>query len=328
MGAVTKLQGGDCHASLEEVLETSVDGLFVVDDEGCVTFASARARAWLPNGEVLEGHALHAAWEDENSALAAAVLGLCERRERGTAEGAFVPDGPLLRIASHPAKIGTVLRISDAVAASARDEDASQGLLVREMNHRVKNLFAVVSSLVTMTARQADNPEDVAEAVQGRIAALARSHELAMPAATDRGVVGRTTPLKAIIEASLSPYVSTGIAQAAVDGPKVELAPAAVSPISLVLHELATNAAKYGALSHADGRLTVRWQVEDGMLQLNWSEEGGTGREDAPARTGFGSRLIQVSVDVQLGGRVLETWRRDGLSVRIAVPMDRITEQD
>jgi two-component sensor histidine kinase len=113
------------------------------------------------------------------------------------------------------------------------------------------------------------------------------------------------------------------------DGPPVALAPSAVQPLAMVLHELATNAAKHGALSTPGGRVEVRWTVgrrkgEDGLLRLRWAEAGGPPVAGPPARRGFGTRVVEATVGGQLGGSVERRWEPAGLAVEIAVPVARI----
>ena len=114
------------------------------------------------------------------------------------------------------------------------------------------------------------------------------------------------------------------------EGPPVPLAPAAVQPFAMVLHELATNAAKHGALSAPGGRLEVRWRAgrmagDDGLLRLRWAETGGPPLAGPPTRRGFGTRVIEATVRGQLGGAVERRWEPSGLVVEVAVPLARAT---
>jgi two-component sensor histidine kinase len=114
------------------------------------------------------------------------------------------------------------------------------------------------------------------------------------------------------------------------DGPPLRLASIAVQPIAMVLHELATNAAKYGALCAAGGRVDVQWRVgrregEDGLFRLRWAESGGPPVAGAPARRGFGARVVEATVRRQLGGTLERRWEPTGLVVEIAVPLARAT---
>jgi two-component sensor histidine kinase len=144
--------------------------------------------------------------------------------------------------------------------------------------------------------------------------------------------------LRAVAERELAPYAPArrgGGGRAAphvavsLDGPPVPLAPAAVQPLAMVLHELATNAAKHGALSAPGGAVEVRWRArrragEDGLLRLRWTETGGPPVFAAPARRGFGTRVVEATVRGQLGGRVERRWERTGLVVEVAVPLARV----
>jgi two-component sensor histidine kinase len=145
----------------------------------------------------------------------------------------------------------------------------------------------------------------------GRLAALANAHTLL---AAD-GWNG--ADLRTVAERELSPYLSAG--RVTLWGPVVQLSPTAVQPVAMLLHELATNAVKHGALSAAAGKLSLTWeQDQTGMLRLLWRESGGQG-VTKPARRSFGSRLIESLTRLQLGGTVQEDWRKDGLRCTITV---------
>jgi PAS domain S-box-containing protein len=209
---------------------------------------------------------------------------------------------------------GTLL----AVVASGEDiterraAEERQTLLMREVDHRAKNALAVVQSILRLT--RAERQQDFAAAVEGRVNALARAHTLL---ARERWVGG---DLREIVAAELAPYGAPG--QVEIAGPPVRLVPAAVQPASLVLHELATNAAKHGALSAPGGRVEVSWAMRpEGGLRLDWAESSGppallTG---PPARRGFGSRMIAATVASQLAGSVGFDWRPGGLRCEVVM---------
>ncbi|WP_137179318.1 HWE histidine kinase domain-containing protein [Roseomonas sp. AR75] len=210
-----------------------------------------------------------------------------------------------------------------AVVASGEDiterraAEQRQTLLMREVDHRAKNALAVVQSILRLTRNQ--GPQDFAAAVEGRVNALARAHTLL---ARERWAGG---DLRELAEAELEPYAEAG--RLRFDGPPVRLAPEAVQPVSLVLHELATNAAKHGALSHPGGRIALRWAPQPGgSLRLDWAE---TGQSEAdfrgpPTRRGFGTRMIVATVTGQLAGHVDFDWRPDGLRCGILIGPGRI----
>ncbi len=200
-----------------------------------------------------------------------------------------------------------------------RAAEARQRLMAREVDHRAKNALAVVQSVLRLTPRQ--DAAAFAQAVEGRVAALARAHTALAEARW------QSAALRAVAEAELSAFQpSGGAARVILAGPELALAPEAVQALSMTLHELATNAAKHGALSTPEGRLRLSWSLEPDpeRLVLEWREEGGPRLAGPPARRGFGSRLVRTTVEHQLGGRVEHVWAEDGLVCRITVPLARI----
>jgi PAS domain S-box-containing protein len=212
---------------------------------------------------------------------------------------------PLLDDAGHVASwLGITIDIDARKQAEER-----QALLMREVDHRAKNVLTVVLAMVQMT--RAETVEAFAGALSGRIAALARAHTML----ADRSWDGAA--LRPLIEAELAPFQG-GAAEIAIDGPEVILAPNTVQPLAMLLHELATNAAKYGSLSTAGGRLGVAWSLgvgsdgPPGPLQLVWSEQGGP-PVTPPSRLGFGSRLIRDVAGRQLDADIGLDWHPEGL---------------
>jgi two-component sensor histidine kinase len=197
-----------------------------------------------------------------------------------------------------------------------KEAQARQSLLIREVDHRAKNALAVVQSLVRLTP--AEDPKAYAQAVESRVTALARTHSLL----AQRG--WRATDLRVLIEAEVGPYAE----RVALEGPSVPISVVAAQPLAMVVHELATNAAKHGALSVPGGRVGVGWSVRDGSLHLHWEEEGGPLIEHAPTRLGFGTRLIVASIRHQLGGSVARRWLHQGLVCEIAVPLARVVGKE
>ena len=190
------------------------------------------------------------------------------------------------------------------------EADERQRWLTAELNHRVKNILATVHSVAARTLPKGG----ATETFLGRITALARAQDL-------RDQEG--TALRALLEAELTPYRSRRAEQIRLEGEEVALEPMAAETLGMVLHELATNAAKYGALSVSDGRLDVVWQVAAAAhgrrLLLTWTEQGGP-PVAPPARPGFGSRLIEFSVSHQLGGTAALDFRTEGVCCVIDLP--------
>ena len=184
-------------------------------------------------------------------------------------------------------------------------------LLARELNHRVKNLFAVILAIVQMSARDKPEAKEVTDSIAQRIRALLTAHEVSQ-GELDRPVAS----LRALVETSLAPYRSSKH-PAEIDGPEIMLPAKRVTPLGLVLHELTTNAVKYGAWSN-EGTVHVTWSEKDGTVTLNWRETGAD-LDELPERKGFGS-LLMTSAARQFGGTFDRSFTQDGLQVTIELP--------
>ena len=204
-----------------------------------------------------------------------------------------------------------------------RRAQEQQHLLFREMNHRVKNLFALAGSVVTLSARSAATPKALAEAVRKRLVALARAHDLTLPGLTaGRVECDRMTTLSALVRTIVLPYVAEEDARVTIHGPDVSISGNAVMNVALLLHEIATNAAKYGALSSQSGRVDVSWLVSNGDLFLTWREHDGPWLNGQPEHEGFGSLLARLTVTGQLGGKITHDWNREGLTVNLLARLE------
>lgn len=200
--------------------------------------------------------------------------------------------------------------MTDRVLASQR-----QRLLLDELNHRVKNTLATVQAIAQQTLRGATTPQTFAAAFEARLLALSQTHN----ALTDSQWAG--AGLKQILIQELGPY---GAERIRMDGPDVHLPARVALSLGMVFHELATNAAKYGALS-TSGRLLLDWSLPGGggdLLRFAWRETGGPAAR-APDRRGFGSRLIERSITGELRGTIEADYGEDGLVVRFDVPLAR-----
>jgi two-component system CheB/CheR fusion protein len=187
------------------------------------------------------------------------------------------------------------------------------GILAREAEHRAKNVLATVQAIVHLT--QSETPAGLKRAIEGPIQALANVHRLF--------VESRWTgaDLHTLVMQELSPYNQDAETRARIDGPNLLLEPNTAQTIAVTLHELATNAAKYGALLVPNGRVHVAWSREaEGPLVLYWTETGGPPAEP-PARKGFGTRVMAALIQGQLKGEIRFDWRAEGLTCEISVPM-------
>ena len=202
---------------------------------------------------------------------------------------------------------GVTLDITDRKEAEER-----QMLLAREVDHRSKNALALVQSILRLT--RAKNLPAYVTAVEGRIKALSRAHTVLSQSRW------HGADLRGLVDEELAPYRIGNVEKIKTSGPDVLLQPASAQTLALALHELATNAAKYGALSSMFGQLQLGWQLSNGKLVLDWNETGGPATK-LPSVNGFGTRIILASIERQLRGHVAFDWRREGLRCVLSVPL-------
>jgi PAS domain S-box-containing protein len=207
---------------------------------------------------------------------------------------------------------GCNIDISDAKVA-----EEHQRLLINELNHRVKNTMATVQSIASQTLRNTDTAEQAKEAIEGRLIALSRAHDVL----TRENWEG--ADLYEVVDQAVAPYSSRGEDRLHLRGPKVRLQPRTALSLAMMLQELATNAVKYGALSNATGEITIAWEVDRGApshLRLRWEESGGPAVQP-PTRRGFGTRLIERSLAQDLGGDVNIAFAATGLVCTVDAPL-------
>jgi two-component sensor histidine kinase/DNA-binding response OmpR family regulator len=203
---------------------------------------------------------------------------------------------------------GVTIDITERKQAEER-----QAILAREVDHRARNALAVVQSIVRLT--RGTTIENYKTAVEGRLDALARAHGLLSE--------GRWqgADLKRLIDEELAPYRGADADKIVALGPAVILQPASAQTLALAIHELATNAAKYGALSANAGRIRLTWDLNELGLKLHWDESGGP-PVSAPAAPGYGTRVVTASIEGQLSGRAEFEWRLHGLRCTLEIPRD------
>ncbi|MDO9714097.1 HWE histidine kinase domain-containing protein [Paracraurococcus lichenis] len=261
---------------------------------------------------------------DDREAMQTAVArSIAERMDYDIEYRAVWPDGTVhwVQVRGQPvhAADGTPLGMAGVSldVTERKVAEQRQALLSREVDHRAKNALAVVQAALRLTTA-ADMPDYIRK-VEGRVAALARTQTLL---AEDRW---SGADLHAMLQGELAPFLS-GKARVALNGLQVSLPAKATQPLAMAIHELATNAVKYGALSVAEGGVSVSWVVgrsPDGpaLLRLRWVETGGPPITGIPKRRGFGGRVLDGTVRVQLGGKVLLTWEPTGLVCSLEVPL-------
>ncbi len=202
----------------------------------------------------------------------------------------------------------------------ARDR---QHLLLREMSHRVKNLFAISGSIVGLSARLAKSPRELAESTRARLSALARAHALTFSDGFDDAAHQRTT-LQSLIRTIVAPFDEPEHPRIAISGIDCGVAGSAVTSLALLLHEFATNAVKYGALSSDKGTIKVVFAEEADSIVVHWTERGGPPAVAPAGGFGFGDVLSRIAVSDQLGGEIVRDWRPEGLAIRMSVPRSRL----
>lgn len=209
-----------------------------------------------------------------------------------------------------PVFLGFLRDISERREAARR-----QALMIGELNHRVKNLLAVVSGIAHQTARNVTDLDGFIQAFEGRLFSLARAHEILTAATWERA------SLRKLSNELVGAYATGADPQASIAGPDVLLEPRHLLSVSMILHELITNAMKYGALSHPEGRVSLVWAINDGNLALEWIERG-IGDVRPPTRRGFGSRMIAMNVSHELQGTIRMDWHHDGLALNLTFPIE------
>jgi len=317
------LHGGQLHPGLASVLETALDAVCIMDSRGAVT-------GWNGHAATLFG------WSGEEAIgrrLSELVIppDLRDAHERGLAHYLATGVGPVLnhRIEvsalnsngdDFPVElsitateqfgellfIGFIRDISEHKAAAER-----QLRLLQESDHRVKNMLTVVSAIARQTARASETLDDFMPSFVSRLDALSEAHSLLA------GRKWQDVGIAAIAEQVLGADVRAR--RASYGGPDVLLPAAQVLGLSMILHELYTNAVKYGALCTDQGGIDLAWEVEESQVAVNWAELGPGCPSETP-QSGFGLRMIDLVAKADLGGSVEREWSSSGLTTTISFP--------
>lgn len=318
------LFGGILHPGLTSVLETALDAVCIMDANGTVT-------GWNDHAATLFGWSSHEAVGRQLSELIIPPK-LRPAHEQGLARFLATGEGPVLdrRIEvsalnasgdEFPVElsitaseqfgdllfIGFVRDISERNAAAER-----QQRLLQESDHRVKNMLTVVSAIARQAARASNDLDDFIPNFAGRLESLAQAHSLLA------GRKWHDVALAALAEQVLATDVAAG--RARFEGPKLQLPAKQVLGLSMILHELYTNAVKYGALCTDEGSVNLEWRVENGEVTLVWTEACPTCPAKTP-KSGYGQRMIEMAVKHDLAGAIEQDWTSNGLIATIRFPI-------
>jgi two-component sensor histidine kinase len=213
--------------------------------------------------------------------------------------------------------IGTCTDIQEQKAAAEQQE-----LLTRELSHRIKNIFAVISGLITLSLRKRPELRELGTDLQQRVLALGRAHDFVRPhSELSRAYIAHSS-LTGMLLSLLGPYQAHEGERITIRGEDVRIDDRSATPLALLFHELATNAAKYGALSASEGHVEIELDASGKeFVSLTWTERGGPPVRPATEQ-GFGATLIDMSVTRQLGGTLEYDWREEGLCVRAQIPVE------
>ncbi|HEX2257907.1 MAG TPA: PAS domain S-box protein [Afifellaceae bacterium] len=322
----------DSEARFRAVVETAAAGIVNIDETGTITFVNPAVEAMFGyRREELTGRNVRMLMPGEHQARhdgylrnyletgEAKIIGVGREVSGVRKDGSFVPLFLAVSEFSLAGKrhfAGILRDISEAKAGERQRE-----LLIRELDHRVKNSLAIVQSVCQQTLRSAESLTEFGDCFGGRLQAIARTHALLAAYNWSQ------TELSELIETIVEPYRDSGGVELR-PGPPLLLKSSAALHIGMALNELMTNSAKYGALSAAAGRIDLGWQVNgSGELQLTWSERGGP-PVSPPERRGFGTALIEKGTELQFGGRARIVFDAAGLTCEIVLPRSALVEPD
>jgi len=319
------LSWGALHAGLQSVLDTALDAVVVMGLDGHIIGWNQHASdlfGWSADeaigrrlSDLIIPEALRQAHEDGLTHFRKSGEGpVLGRRIEVPALTRAREEIPIELSVSPSDQFGERLFVGFLRDLTERKAEAErQQRVLQESDHRVKNMLTVVAAIAQQTARVSSDMATFNQAFTGRLESLAKAHELLV------GQVWHDVALKALVERVLGADVAAG--RASFDGPEILLKPGQVLGLSMILHELYTNAVKYGALCNDDGRLSLEWSREDNLVELVWKEVGIPCEPDVPS-SGFGKRMIAMSVKSDLRGTIKHDWRPDGLTAILRFPIE------
>ncbi|WP_417309220.1 PAS domain-containing protein [Devosia sp.] len=208
----------------------------------------------------------------------------------------------------------------DKLAAEERE------VIAEELSHRIKNIFAVIGGIISLAVRSHPEAGDFAKTLRGRLMALGRAHDFVRPHSQRSAPTVAPTSLFGLIEDLLSPYKQTEASRISLQGDNTKIDDGAATPLALLFHELATNAAKYGALSTAEGSIEVTGKLDGDTYRMTWVERGGQPvKQGTP--NGFGSRLIDLSIKGQMKGTFEKRYGDEGIELEMSIPIASLSRQ-
>jgi two-component sensor histidine kinase len=293
-------------------------------DELRVRQARALCRHVFDTGQTPEGE------YDTSLHGTGALLGVPLRNAEGKPLGALCAIDDPSRIWSeedHALLADIVALFENEIGLSSeiqrrRAAEETSDLITRELAHRIKNIFTVIASLVTLSGRGHPEARDFAKDVGDRIAALGRANDYVRPHAVS--AAPNAPSLIGLIEALMAPYQEGDGARIAITGQDAPVGRTSMTTLALVLHELATNAVKYGALSTPAGRVLIRCEEVGDRFSLTWQEQGGPPISGPPTQQGFGTILSGRAAATQLGADIAHDWRAEGLVLKMTIPLSRL----
>jgi PAS domain S-box-containing protein len=302
-----------------EILESISDAFFALGADFTFTYANHRAlEMWGRRGEDVIGRKLLEVFpQAAGTQVHAAYRDAMRLRETVHLETVSPVIHRWLSVTMYPSRGGGLSVYFQDIDERKKAEERMR-LLAAEVDHRAKNMLSLVNVMLRQT--RAGTVQEFAASAQGRVAALARAHTLLSDTRWEGADLGK------LIREELAPFRLGKSGRIAIEGEPVALSPAAAQAFAMALHELATNAGKYGALSAPEGTVAVRWIRSGANLLLNWIESGGP-RVRASGESGFGMRVITLAIRDQLGGKASFDWRPEGLRVELAVPAGKLVRE-
>ncbi|MXO86961.1 GAF domain-containing protein [Altererythrobacter aurantiacus] len=257
-------------------------------------------------GDRLTPRKSFAAWQDTVRGRSAPWT----RRERDAA------------VAIRTSLLEVILRVTDEAVQERARSQAQQELLIAELNHRVRNILNLIRSLVSQSRSQAETIDEFSDLIAGRIGALSNAHD------NITRQNWTAAAFRDLLASEAEAYLAGKTDRVKICGPRVMIAPEAFTVLALVMHEMITNAAKYGSLCDSRGKLLVNLSIRDnGDLQIDWREEDGP-EVTKPKRRGFGSTIIEKSIPFELGGESEVAYKKDGLEATFVIPAAHVTVTD